>query len=258
MIVLRADMDALPIEEENDVPYVSTRPGVMHACGHDGHTAMLLGAAQILCERRDELAGEVRFVFQHAEELPPGGARDVVASGVIEGADLVTGVHLLSRLETGKVSACAGAVMAAADLFTLDILGRGGHGANPHETVDPVVVAAQVITNLQQIVARETDPFDSVVVSVTTLAAGSARNVIPESVRLGGTVRTLSRDPAGGGVRGDRARHRGRHLGASGHVSVRLRGRLRPGRQRRRRRRGRAGGGGRRARSTTRSSSIRR
>jgi amidohydrolase len=192
VIVLRADMDALPIHEENDVPYVSTRPGVMHACGHDGHTAMLLGAAQILCERRDELAGEVRFVFQHAEELPPGGARAVVDSGVIEGAARVTGVHLLSSLDTGKVSSNAGPVMAAADLFTVDVLGRGGHGANPHETVDPVVVAAQVITNLQQIVARETDPFDSVVISVTTLAAGNARNVIPGSVRLGGTVRTLS------------------------------------------------------------------
>ncbi len=192
VVVLRADIDALPILEENVIPHVSTRPGVMHACGHDGHTAMLLAAAQLLVERRDELAGEVRFVFQHAEELPPGGAREIVAAGVVEGADLVAGVHLLSTLGTGHVSAMPGPVMAAADLFTLEIVGRGGHGANPHETVDPVAVAAQVITNLQQIVARETDPFDSVVVSVTTLSAGSARNVIPSSATIGGTVRTLS------------------------------------------------------------------
>ena len=192
VVVLRADIDALPIVEENVIPHVSTRPGVMHACGHDGHTAMLLGAARLLLERRDELAGEVRFVFQHAEEVPPGGARDIIEAGVLEGADLVAGVHLLSGLQTGHVSAAPGAVMAAADLFTLEIGGHGGHGANPHETVDPVVVAAQVITNLQQIVARETDPFDSVVVSVTTLAAGTARNVIPGSARIGGTVRTLS------------------------------------------------------------------
>ena len=192
VVVLRADIDALPILEENTVPYVSTRPGVMHACGHDGHTAMLLGAAQLLVEHRHELVGEVRFVFQHAEELPPGGAREIVEARVVDGADLIAGVHLLSSLHTGHVSAVPGPVMAAADLFTLEIYGRGGHGANPHETVDPVVVAAQVITNLQQIVSRETDPFDSVVVSVTMLTAGTARNVIPGAARIGGTVRTLS------------------------------------------------------------------
>jgi amidohydrolase len=192
VIALRADMDALPIHEENEVPYASTRPGVMHACGHDGHTAMLLAAAASLVERRDSFGGEVRFVFQHAEELPPGGAKALVAAGVVDGAALVAGIHLHSGLGTGLLSVMPGAVTAAADLFTLEIVGRGGHGAFPHETVDPVAVAAQVITNLHHIVARETDPFDSVVVSVTTLHGGVARNVIPGSVVLGGTVRTLN------------------------------------------------------------------
>ena len=169
----------------------------------------------------------------------------------------VAGVHLLSALETGSVSSRAGAVMAAADLFTLEIVGRGGHGANPHETVDPVAVAAQVITNLQQIVARETDPFDSVVVSVTTLDAGTARNVIPGSARLGGTVRTLSPARRAGGARRDGACHRRRHRRASCDLPVRLRGRLRPRRQRRRGFRSRARGDRRRARARRRSSSSR-
>jgi amidohydrolase len=134
----------------------------------------------------------VRFVFQHAEELPPGGAEALVAAGVVDGADLVVGVHLDSGLRTGLLSVMPGPVTAAADLFTLEITGRGGHGAFPHDTIDPIAVAAQVISNLQHVVARETDPFDSAVVSVTTVHAGTAKNVIPGSVRLGGTVRTLS------------------------------------------------------------------
>ncbi len=192
IVALRADTDALPIEEENEVPYASTRPGVMHACGHDGHTAMLLAAAQALVERKNALAGEVRLVFQHAEEMPPGGARALVDAGVVDDADLVAGVHLLSGLRTGRVSVVPGPVTAAADLFELEIVGRGGHGAFPHETVDPVAIAAQVISSLQHIVSRETDPFDGVVVSVTTVNGGTARNVIPGAVTLGGTVRTLA------------------------------------------------------------------
>ncbi|MEP6892978.1 MAG: amidohydrolase [Gaiellaceae bacterium] len=192
IVALRADLDALPIQEENDVPYVSTRPGVMHACGHDGHAAMLLAAASALAERRDSFSGEVRFIFQHAEEVPPGGAVALVAAGVVDGVDLMAGIHVSSNLDAGLISVIPGAVMAAADLFTLEISGRGGHGASPHETVDPVAVAAQVIANLQHLVSRETDPFDSAVVSVTTMRGGVARNVIPGSVVLGGTVRTLN------------------------------------------------------------------
>ena len=127
----------------------------MHACGHDGHTAMLLAVARILSGMRENLPGEVRFLFQHAEELLPGGARDLVAAGVMEGVDAVVGCHLMSTLESGKVAVIVGPAMAAADMFTLTIRGRGGHGAFPHETVDPVAVAAQVVTNLQHVVSRQ-------------------------------------------------------------------------------------------------------
>jgi amidohydrolase len=191
-LALRADIDALPILEESGVEFSSSADGVMHACGHDGHTAMLLAVASLLSGRADELAGEIRFLFQHAEELPPGGARDLVAAGVLEGVDAVVGCHLFSTLELGKVAVLDGAAMAAADMFSLTVRGRGGHGAFPHETVDPVAVSAQVVTNLQHVVSRNTRPLDSVVVSVTRVAGGTADNVIPETVELGGTVRMFS------------------------------------------------------------------
>lgn len=190
-LALRADMDALPIQEENDVPYASTRPGVMHACAHDAHTAILLAAARILGERRDELAGEVRFVFQHAEELPPGGAQELVDAGVMDGVDAVVGIHLFSTVPVGLVAAQPGPLLAFADTFRIEVRGRGGHAASPHETVDPVVVAAQVVTNLQHLVSRTLDPLDQGVVSVTRIAGGTAKNVIPESVELLGTLRTF-------------------------------------------------------------------
>lgn len=193
-LALRADMDALAIQEESGVEFASTRPGVMHACGHDGHTAVLLGVAHTLVERRDELAGEVRFLFQHAEEIPPGGARELVAAGALEGVDAVVGCHLFAQVESGAVGVPLGPFLAAPDTFGITVRGRGGHAALPHGAVDPIPVAAQLVTSLQQIVARETSPLASAVVSVTRFNAGTADNVIPETVELRGTVRTFTHD----------------------------------------------------------------
>jgi amidohydrolase len=190
-LALRADIDALPIQEESGVEFASRRPGVMHACGHDAHTAMLLATAKRLVERRAELAGEVRFVFQHAEEKPPGGASELVAAGVMEGVDLVVGCHIVSRLEVGQVLIAVGPWMAAADMFEITLTGVGGHAGQPQLSVDPIVAAAALVTGFQQIVSRETSPLDSAVVSVTRISGGTANNVIPGEVVLGGTVRTL-------------------------------------------------------------------
>ena len=189
-LALRADMDALPIQEATDLPFASRATGVMHACGHDGHTATLLAVARHLLDRRDELTGEVRFLFQHAEELPPGGAAELVAAGVLDGVDAVIGAHLMSTLDTGKLGVLDGPCTAAADSFAITIAGRGGHAAFPHEAIDPVAIAAQTVVNLQHVVARNTPPLDAAVVSVTRIAGGTADNIIPESVELGGTVRT--------------------------------------------------------------------
>jgi amidohydrolase len=190
-LALRADLDALAIQEASGEEFASEREGVMHACGHDGHTAMLLATARLLTERRSEMAGEVRFVFQHAEELPPGGGAELVAAGVADGVDAVVGCHLLSTLELGRVGVLDGCCTAAADTFAVKIRGRGGHAAFPHETVDPVLTAAVAITSLQQIVSRNSPPLESVVVSVTRIAGGTADNVIPNEVELRGTVRTF-------------------------------------------------------------------
>ena len=189
-LALRADIDALPIQEQSGVEFSSRSEGVMHACGHDGHTAMLLAVARLLVSKRTELSGEVRFLFQHAEEVPPGGAAELVAAGALQGVDAVIGCHLRSTLEVGKVAVPTGVCTAAADTFSVRIQGRGGHAAFPHKTVDPIAVSAQAITNLQHIVARNTSPMDSIVVSVTRIAAGNADNIIPETSEFGGTVRS--------------------------------------------------------------------
>ncbi len=190
-LAIRADMDALPIEEENDFDFASKTPGVMHACGHDGHTAMLLGTAKILSGLKEQIKGEVRFFFQHAEELFPGGAEEMVQAGVMDGVDLVIGTHLWAPIEIGKVGVVYGPMMAAPDTFWVTITGRGGHAALPHQTIDSIAVAAQVVTNLQHIVSRNTDPLDNLVVSVTQFLGGTTHNVIPGSVQLCGTVRSF-------------------------------------------------------------------
>ncbi|USG64484.1 M20 family metallopeptidase [Brevibacillus ruminantium] len=191
VLAMRADMDALPITEENDFEFASKNPGVMHACGHDGHTAVLLGAAKILSGMKDRIKGEVRFLFQHAEEIYPGGAEEMVQAGVMDGVDLVIGAHLWSTLDYGKVGICPGPMMAAPDAFSITVTGKGGHAALPHQTIDSIAIAAQVVTNLQHVVSRNTDPLDNLVVSVTKFIGGTAYNVIPGSVSILGTVRSF-------------------------------------------------------------------
>jgi amidohydrolase len=192
VLALRADIDALPITEESGLPFASEREGVMHACGHDGHTAELLAVARLLLGLRDSLRGEVRFIFQHAEELLPGGARDLVAAGALADVDAIVGCHLITPLDLGKVGVPSGPFMASPDTFSIVIEGRGGHAAFPHESVDPIAIAAQVVVALQHVVARETDPNERLVVTVSRISGGSADNIIPESVELGGTVRTFN------------------------------------------------------------------
>ena len=189
-IALRADIDALPITEESGVEFASENPGAMHACGHDGHTAMLLGAAQQLAS--DPPPGrEIRFIFQHAEELAPGGARDLVQAGVMDGVELIYGCHLWTPLDYGKVAALPGPFMAAADFFRLTIRGRGGHAGLPHTADDTVVAAAAVVTELQHVVSRRIDPLQPAVVTVGSLHAGDAPNVIPGEAVLTGTTRSF-------------------------------------------------------------------
>lgn len=190
-IALRADIDALPIEEANVLPFASTRTGVMHACGHDGHAAILLGTAKLLSTMKSELAGEVRLLFQHAEEVPPGGAVEMVKAGVMRGVEEVYGLHLSSAYDTCTFGLRTGPLTAATDRFDITIKGKGGHSAFPEGTVDPIVIGSHVVVALQSIVSRQTAAIDMVVLSTCQLSAGQAYNIIPGTMGITGSTRSF-------------------------------------------------------------------
>jgi len=193
-IAIRADMDALPIHELNEIDYRSTIDGKMHACGHDGHTSIALAVADILSKRRAELPGNVKFIFQPAEENI-GGAGPMVKEGAIEGVDGVIGLHLISDYPVGRVGVRAGAVFASADRFMLTVRGKGGHAAiKPERSVDPIVISAYIITTLQTLISRETSPFSPAVITIGVVKAGTAFNIIPETAELQGTMRAYSKE----------------------------------------------------------------
>ena len=194
-IALRADMDALPLTEATGLPFASTTPGVMHACGHDTHTAMLLGTACALTDMRDELRGSVKFIFQPAEELnPTGGAPGMIRDGVLEGVDALLALHVWPSYETGQVVTRPGALMAASDRVFITVRGKSAHGSRPDQGVDAVVAAAHVVTGLQAVISRSVSPLDSAVLTIGTIHGGARYNVIPDCVKLEGTVRTLNPD----------------------------------------------------------------
>src|SRR5512136_2457392 len=192
VVMLRFDMDALPIQEANQTDYVSQTPGVMHACGHDAHTAIGLGIAQLLAKHREELAGAIKFVFQPGEE-GCGGAQAMIADDVLENPkpDVALGLHVWNDQPLGLLAAGNGGVMAAADIFTIKVQGKGGHGAQPHLCVDAVLIASHIVVALQSIVARNVDPHQTAVVTVGSIHAGTAFNIIAETAELKGTIRTF-------------------------------------------------------------------
>ncbi|WP_082860657.1 M20 family metallopeptidase [Domibacillus aminovorans] len=193
-IALRADFDALPIHDEKEVSYKSQNPGVMHACGHDGHTAALLGTAKALSQFRHRIKGKVIFIFQPGEETPPGGAKFMIEEGVLDGVDYVFGAHLDSQTPLGKISVGEGYQMAAVDKFSIHIQGKGGHGARPQDAVDSIVIGSDIVSSLQKIVSRGVNPLQSAVVTIGVFQSGSAFNVIADKATLEGTVRTFDND----------------------------------------------------------------
>ncbi|MFC3419879.1 M20 family metallopeptidase [Salinicoccus hispanicus] len=193
-VALRADFDALPIQDEKDVPYRSTIDGVSHSCGHDIHTAALMAVETVLSGIREELAGTVVFIHQFAEELPPGGAQLMIADGCLEGVDHVYGAHVWADDDYGTIGFKPDNMMAGGDNFEITIQGRGGHGAMPHTTVDPLVTMSQLVVNLQQIVSRKMDPGGSNVLTIGKFHSGEAMNVIPDTAFISGTTRSFEVD----------------------------------------------------------------
>ncbi|MBL3730338.1 amidohydrolase [Lysinibacillus sp. HST-98] len=193
-VALRADFDALAIQEENDVPYQSKIAGKMHACGHDGHTATLLGLAKALNAMRDQIEGNVVFIHQHAEEVAPGGAKPMIEDGCLEGVDVIFATHLWAPTPLGEILVKDGAIMAAADKVEITVQGKGGHGAEPHHSIDAVTLASQFVVNAQQLVSRRIDPLKSAVLTIGHFEAINPFNVIADRVVLAGTIRTFEEE----------------------------------------------------------------